>query len=396
MHTPLKITLQNLLSMVLLVSSPLLITQAHATDGAWLCNVPSGYTWDRATNDYNRCQPRGWAYTYHVRIPADSLWVCSVPSGYTWDRATNDYNRCQPNGWAYTYHLRVPAPGLWVCSVPSGYTWDQVTNDYNRCQPSGWAYTYHIPGSPPPPPPAQPPFGYFDVAQATAAGNGIWVAGWAIDPDAGTNAISVDISINGRSVGRFSAADSRPDVGAAYPAYGSNHGFGPVIPVDGGSHTVCVTAINVGTATSNVLLPPGCKTVTVTPPTGPTGQIVSVYANKCVDVAGAQTANGTAVQIFDCNGTAAQRWTIASDNTVRALGKCMDVVGGGTANHTLVQLYDCNGTGAQAWLPQADGSLLNPQSGRCLDDLGFATANGSRLGIWDCNGLSNQKWTIPH
>lgn len=229
-----------------------------------------------------------------------------------------------------------------------------------------------------------------------ATGSSIWVAGWAIDPDAGTSAIQVDISIDGRSAGRFTAADYRPDVGAAYPAYGSYHGFGPVIPVGGGTHTVCVTAINVGTATSNVLLPPGCQTVTVVLPTGPTGQIVSVYANKCVDVAGGNTTNGTAVQLYTCNGTNAQRWMIASDGTVRALGKCLDVTGGGTANHTLVQLYDCNGTGAQSWVPQADGSLLNPQSGRCLDDLGFNAADGAQLGIWDCNGLSNQKWTIPH
>ena len=32
-------------------------------------------------------------------------------------------------------------------------------------------------------------------------------------------------------------------------------------------------------------------------------------AGKCVDVAGASSANGTAVQLYDCNGTAAQQWT---------------------------------------------------------------------------------------
>ncbi|MER7754081.1 ricin-type beta-trefoil lectin domain protein [Kitasatospora sp. NPDC097643] len=131
-----------------------------------------------------------------------------------------------------------------------------------------------------------------------------------------------------------------------------------------------------------------------TPPAGPTGQITG-YAGKCVDVKGANTGNGTPVQIYDCNGTWAQKWRIGVDGTIRALGKCMDVSGGGTGNATRVQIYDCNGTGAQQWQARPDGSLLNPQSGRCLDDLGFSTANGNQLGIWDCNGYDNQKWNLP-
>jgi chitinase len=78
----------------------------------------------------------------------------------------------------------------------------------------------------------------------------------------------------------------------------------------------------------------------------PTGQITG-YGGKCVDIAGANSANGTAVQLYDCNGTAAQHWTVASDGSLQALGKCMDITAAGTANGTTVQLYDCNGTGAQ-------------------------------------------------
>ncbi|GAA1953272.1 RICIN domain-containing protein [Kitasatospora viridis] len=131
------------------------------------------------------------------------------------------------------------------------------------------------------------------------------------------------------------------------------------------------------------------------PVSGPQGQITG-YVGKCIDDQGANTANGTPIQIYDCNGTNAQHWTVATDGTLRVLGKCMDVTGGGTANHTMVQLYDCNGTGSQQWKAQANGSLVNPQSGRCLDDLGFGTNNGNQLGIWDCNGAANQVWNLPH
>ncbi|MET8450125.1 ThuA domain-containing protein [Streptomyces sp. NPDC005209] len=131
----------------------------------------------------------------------------------------------------------------------------------------------------------------------------------------------------------------------------------------------------------------------VTPPDTPTGPIHG-YGGKCVDVADANPANGTAVQLYDCNGTNAQNWTVGT-STLTALGKCMDVTGGGTANGTKVQLYDCNGTGSQVWRPGANGSLLNPQSGKCLDATGPSSANGTRLQIWSCTGAANQNWTLP-
>ncbi|MEV1005376.1 family 16 glycosylhydrolase [Nonomuraea sp. NPDC050202] len=129
------------------------------------------------------------------------------------------------------------------------------------------------------------------------------------------------------------------------------------------------------------------------PPTSGSGGRITGYGGKCVDVAGAGTANGTAVQLWDCNSTAAQSWTWNADGSVRALGKCMDVTGAATANGAQVQLYDCNGTGAQRWTFDAGtGQIVNPQSGRCLDATGVGSANGTRLQIWDCTGGANQRW----
>jgi chitinase len=128
--------------------------------------------------------------------------------------------------------------------------------------------------------------------------------------------------------------------------------------------------------------------------TGKTGQITG-YGGKCVDVAAASSANGTAVQLYDCNGTGAQQWTVGTDGTVRALGKCMDVASAGTADGSLVQLYDCNGTAAQAWQHQANGELVNTGSGKCLDATGPSSANGTRLQIWTCFDSANQQWTVP-
>ncbi|MET9613830.1 RICIN domain-containing protein [Kitasatospora indigofera] len=123
---------------------------------------------------------------------------------------------------------------------------------------------------------------------------------------------------------------------------------------------------------------------------------VTGLAGKCLDVAAAGTANGTAVQLYDCNGTTAQTWTLGADGTVRALGKCLDVTGGATADGSKVQLWDCNGSGAQQWT-YSPGShdIVNPAANKCLDATGNSSANGTRAQIWTCTGAANQKWTAP-
>ncbi|RAG87257.1 hypothetical protein DN069_01600 [Streptacidiphilus pinicola] len=127
---------------------------------------------------------------------------------------------------------------------------------------------------------------------------------------------------------------------------------------------------------------------------GAVGQVTG-YGGLCLDDRSASTANFNPVQVYTCNGSAAQQWTVGGDGTLRVLGKCLDINGGGTANGTAVDLYDCNGTGAQVWQPQSNGSLLNPQSGKCLDDTNWSTTPGTQAQIWACSGNANQQWTLP-
>ncbi|MGI5240533.1 ricin-type beta-trefoil lectin domain protein [Dactylosporangium sp. CA-139066] len=119
-------------------------------------------------------------------------------------------------------------------------------------------------------------------------------------------------------------------------------------------------------------------------------------AGKCVDVAGDDNgSNGTAVQLWDCQSYAVdQHWYHNANGSLRTLGRCLDIIGNGTAQGTQVELWDCNGVGGQNWVQQADGSLKNPQSGRCLDSPSGATGNGTRLQIWDCNGTAAQKFAL--
>ncbi|GAA3448521.1 ThuA domain-containing protein [Dactylosporangium matsuzakiense] len=121
---------------------------------------------------------------------------------------------------------------------------------------------------------------------------------------------------------------------------------------------------------------------------------VKGLAGKCLDVRGAASADGTQIQLYTCNGSAAQTWTV-SGQTLRALGKCLDVSGGGTADGTKIQLWTCNGSGAQNWASQADGSLRNPQSNKCLDVAGGVSTDSTIVQLYTCNGSAAQKWTLP-
>ncbi|MEU9544517.1 ricin-type beta-trefoil lectin domain protein [Streptomyces mirabilis] len=130
----------------------------------------------------------------------------------------------------------------------------------------------------------------------------------------------------------------------------------------------------------------------IKPPVSVGGEVRSAIAGKCLDVNGGSSANGTAVQIWSCNGADAQQWSARSDGTLRALGKCLDATGRGTANGTKIEIWDCNGGTNQQWQAY-NGGYRNPVSGRCLDDPGASTADGTQLVLWDCSGGVNQQWT---
>jgi chitinase len=127
--------------------------------------------------------------------------------------------------------------------------------------------------------------------------------------------------------------------------------------------------------------------------TGATGPIYG-YEGLCLDDRSASTADFNPVQVYTCNGTDAQQWTVESNNTLQVLGGCLDVDGAGTADGTTVDYYPCNGTVAQVWIPQSDGALLNPNSDKCLDDTGYG-GSGTQVQIWSCTGNDNQEWTLP-
>jgi hypothetical protein len=125
-------------------------------------------------------------------------------------------------------------------------------------------------------------------------------------------------------------------------------------------------------------------------------------SGKCLDDHQNGTSNGNKIQIYTCNGTAAQDWEFEPDGNPGGAGtltihsKCMSVAGNGTANETLVDLSSCDGVDGQQWLiVGSDGQLYNPNAGKCLADPGSATKNGTQVWIYNCTGKTNQSWIPP-
>lgn len=115
-----------------------------------------------------------------------------------------------------------------------------------------------------------PPVG--DVNSVTVGGGRARVLGWALDPDV-PDPIMVHAYVNGVWAGQASAALSRADVGAAYPAAGPGHGFDLSVPLKAGRNDVCLYAIDSTPGSINPQL--GCRVATLrVDPLGDINQVI--------------------------------------------------------------------------------------------------------------------------
>ncbi|MFI5684855.1 ricin-type beta-trefoil lectin domain protein [Streptomyces sp. NPDC051636] len=125
--------------------------------------------------------------------------------------------------------------------------------------------------------------------------------------------------------------------------------------------------------------------------------IIGQPSNRCIDVTDAQGGegkDGARLQLWDCAGSANQKWDFRGDGTVRSLGLCMDVAWGSKDDGAAIQLARCSGNPAQQFVLSAAGDLVNPQADKCVDAVDNGTGNGTRLQLWTCAGTANQKWRV--
>ncbi|BCJ74689.1 lipase [Catellatospora sp. IY07-71] len=139
---------------------------------------------------------------------------------------------------------------------------------------------------------------------------------------------------------------------------------------------------------------PGSLSHVGVPPVGSAVLLSNPLSNRCMDDSGTGTAGpGSQVHLWDCHGAANQRWTRTAAGELRIYGdRCLDVNGNGTADGTKIQVWPCNGTSAQRFTVNADGTIVGAGSGKCVDARSSGTANGTIIHLWTCNGTNAQRW----
>ncbi|MDY3900456.1 MAG: RICIN domain-containing protein [Atopobiaceae bacterium] len=127
-----------------------------------------------------------------------------------------------------------------------------------------------------------------------------------------------------------------------------------------------------------------------------------------LDVSGAGSDNGTNLQVWDDNGTKAQRFSLQQaqlvENGTYAIESglsyplVLDVSCGSSDDGANVQLWSTNGSAAQHFRVtlNQDGtySIVNAATGKSLDITGASRRSGATLQMYEVNGTDAQKWTI--
>jgi Ricin-type beta-trefoil lectin domain len=118
-------------------------------------------------------------------------------------------------------------------------------------------------------------------------------------------------------------------------------------------------------------------------------------SGKCLSVKGASTAPGAAADIYTCNGSGSENWTLQSNGAIVGglSGDCLQVAGGSTSDYAGVVIEPCNGSADQQWTVTPSGTIVGVQSGRCLSVLGASTANYATADIYTCNGSGSESWS---
>ena len=123
-------------------------------------------------------------------------------------------------------------------------------------------------------------------------------------------------------------------------------------------------------------------------------------ATLCLYDARNSAASGTKVEVWKCDGQAAERWTYLPDpaadssGTLVIHGKCATIVHQGAKLG--LRLRQCDGAGSQGWsLQSGEVWLYNPASGLCMNDPRDSTRDGTQVSVAICEQVVSQSFTLP-
>jgi len=117
--------------------------------------------------------------------------------------------------------------------------------------------------------------------------------------------------------------------------------------------------------------------------------------STCVDARSSGTSNGTAIQRYGCDSTAAQRFVYTGEGQLRPQYDnplCVDIDGGSAKAGKAIHLWDCDGGSSEKWVIAADGTFRSfNNSAYCLT---MPSSSGAQLTVQSCNGSASQRFTL--
>ncbi|MEV6632868.1 RICIN domain-containing protein [Actinoplanes sp. NPDC051470] len=125
------------------------------------------------------------------------------------------------------------------------------------------------------------------------------------------------------------------------------------------------------------------------PPPAPAARTGRITADdgRCLDLFANNPADGNRIQLFTCNGTSAQTFTLATDGTLRVRDMCADV-----SRWAMVRITGCGDRDVTHWRVGGNGTLTSASSGRCLTR---SAAGRESVAMTRCSGSAAQKWALP-
>jgi hypothetical protein len=205
--------------------------------------------------------------------------------------------------------------------------------------------------------------------------------GASVPPDPGTATATGTTGTTGPA-GAGATGPAAAGGGITPPAGGAATGGGTPAPA-------APTDATTGPPPPHLIAPLPEETLSPAPEVARVGTIAA-DSNLCLDVNGGVPADNNHVQVFDCNGTSAQRWTMSPDGTLQVVGKCAQVTGDAT-----VHIIGCDSRDEAQWRAGPEDSLVNLATNECLTDPASGDRSGVVVTVDTCTGSDNQQWDLP-
>ncbi|MBR7837862.1 ricin-type beta-trefoil lectin domain protein [Actinospica durhamensis] len=124
--------------------------------------------------------------------------------------------------------------------------------------------------------------------------------------------------------------------------------------------------------------------------------IVGANSGLCLSVTGAATTAGATTDIYTCNSSVSENWTVKSNGTITGnnSGLCLSISGNSSTLKTTADINTCDGDGYEQWTVESNGTIVNGATGLCLSVTGSSTTPKATADVYTCNGSASENWTV--